>query len=291
MTVRLLASRLKMEEDPDMTLYHLESWGLVTSVLRSGKEGVRMWVNMQRKPLNAMLTTYLPSILLLLITFATTFFKPFFFEAALTVNLTNMLVMTTLFIGVMQSLPTTAYVKMIDVWLIGCQLVPFAEVVLLTAMEYFRDGDDIVEPLTEAMTQEDRLHQARPTSGQGTNMQGTTTINHHGAPRVVKLGHYGDWPPSMETGPEVRITSEEVPHQQNPLAILATEQGAPADQHRKEDGGHHRRKYLNMTKYFGEYFFQLAAYSKYNICRDQSSPQHCSGRFYLLCCHRHYVLF
>ena len=30
---------------------------------------------------------------------------------------------------------------MIDIWLILCQLVPFAQVVLLTAMEYLRDEE------------------------------------------------------------------------------------------------------------------------------------------------------
>ena len=52
-----------------------------------------------------------------------------------------MLVMTTIFISVMQMLPATAYVKMVDVWLIFGQLVPFFEVVLLTAMECIREGD------------------------------------------------------------------------------------------------------------------------------------------------------
>ena len=78
--------------------------------------------------MSEMLTTYLPSALLMMITFATTFFKPFFFEAALSVNLTNMLVMTTIFMSVMERLPTTSYMKMIDHWLIFCQLVPFTEV-------------------------------------------------------------------------------------------------------------------------------------------------------------------
>ena len=75
----------------------------------------------------------------MLITFATTFFKPFFFEAALSVNLTTMLVMTTIFISKMESLPPTSTTKMIDYWLILCQLVPFAQVVLLTAKEYLRE--------------------------------------------------------------------------------------------------------------------------------------------------------
>ena len=48
--------------------------------------------------MNELLTTYLPSCLLLLISYATTFFKPFYFEAAVTVNLSVMLVTTNLFI-------------------------------------------------------------------------------------------------------------------------------------------------------------------------------------------------
>ena len=57
-----------------------------------------MEIVFRRRLTNELLTTYLPSLLLLLITYATTYFKPFYFEAALTVNLTVMLVITTLFI-------------------------------------------------------------------------------------------------------------------------------------------------------------------------------------------------
>ena len=90
-----------------------------------------------------MMTTYFPSILLMLITYATTFFKPFFFDSDLGVNLTTMLVMTTIFISKMEGLPPTSATKMIDYWLILCQLVPFTQVVLLTAMEYLRlDGQE-----------------------------------------------------------------------------------------------------------------------------------------------------
>ena len=97
------------------------------------KEGIWMTIVLRRKIMSEMLTTYLPSALLMMITFATTFFKPFFFEAALSVNLTNMLVMTTIFISVMEKLPLTSYPKMIDYWLIFCQLVPFVEVSFLSS--------------------------------------------------------------------------------------------------------------------------------------------------------------
>ena len=57
-----------------------------------------MEIIFKRRLMNELLTIYLPSILLLGITYATTFFRPFNFEAALTVNLIVMLVLTTLFI-------------------------------------------------------------------------------------------------------------------------------------------------------------------------------------------------
>ena len=60
--------------------------------------GLKMEIVFKRRLTNELLTTYLPSFLLLLMSYATTFFKPFYFEAAVTVNLSILLVITTLFI-------------------------------------------------------------------------------------------------------------------------------------------------------------------------------------------------
>jgi hypothetical protein len=136
-TVQLLAREMWMNETLDMTLFVIQNWHI--SSIDNG--GVWMTIVLKRKIMNEMMTTYLPSVLLMLITYATTFFKPYFFEAALSVNLTTMLVMTTIFMTVMQMLPATAYVKMVDIFLIFGQLYPFLEVVLLTMMEYTREGD------------------------------------------------------------------------------------------------------------------------------------------------------
>ena len=151
-TVRLVADQLWMKERKDMTLFVISGWSLGARNASNPEEGVRMRIVLKRKLMNELMTTYVPSVLLILITWATTFFKPFFFEAALSVNLTTMLVMTTIFIGVMQSLPSTAYIKMIDVWLLFGQLVPFTEVALLTVMEYFRKGDGSGEDTSSAMS-------------------------------------------------------------------------------------------------------------------------------------------
>ena len=57
-------------------------------------------------------------------------------------NLTSLLVLTTLFISVSGSLPQTAYVKMVDVWLIFAQMVPWIEVLLHTFIDYLRTEDE-----------------------------------------------------------------------------------------------------------------------------------------------------
>ena len=125
-SVKLFPNKLSMTQNTDMSIFRVANWYWTRN-----PNSLSVEVVLKRKITSEMMTTYLPSILLLMITFATTFFKPFFFEAALTVNLTNMLVMTTIFISVMEKLPLTSYPKLIDIWLIFCQLVPFAEVISL----------------------------------------------------------------------------------------------------------------------------------------------------------------
>ena len=137
-TVTLIPDKMKMKQKKDMSIFQIIDWSL--SHKQNGR-GIKMGIVLKRKIVGEILTTYFPTILLISITFATTSFKPFFFEAALSVNLTTMLVMTTIFISKMESLPPTSETKMIDYWLILCQLVPFAQVVLLTAMEYLREEE------------------------------------------------------------------------------------------------------------------------------------------------------
>ena len=99
-----------------------------------------MVIILKRRIMNEILTTYLPTFLILTMVYATNFFKPFFFESVISVNLTALLVLTTLFISVSGGLPPTAYVKMVDIWLIFSLSIPFLEVLL--HMNYYRDETD-----------------------------------------------------------------------------------------------------------------------------------------------------
>ena len=96
---------------------------------------VVMTLKLKRKVVTELLTTYLPTILLLLITFTTIFFDKDLFGDVIAVNLTIMLVMTTIFTSKIEELPPTSDMKMIDIWLIFCLVVPFAEVILRTTIE------------------------------------------------------------------------------------------------------------------------------------------------------------
>ena len=141
-TVVIHPNQMEMKQPVDMKLFRITHHDFDYKNATDIGDGIRMNIKMKRKIVSEVMTTLFPSLLLLLITCATTFFKPVFFEAALSVNLTTMLVMTTIFISKMEGLPPTSDTKMIDLWLILCQLVPFAEVVLLTAMEYIREEEE-----------------------------------------------------------------------------------------------------------------------------------------------------
>jgi hypothetical protein len=120
--------RLAMESETVLTQYLITNWTLGYINETDADSGIMMTLVLKRRILNAILTVYLPTLLVLTIVYATNFFKDFFYEAVVTVNLTALLVLTTLFISVSGSLPQTAYVKMVDIWLIFAQIIPWIEV-------------------------------------------------------------------------------------------------------------------------------------------------------------------
>ena len=125
------------DSDKDLTMF------TITNLVLTNTDGmVHMTLNLKRKVATELLTTYLPTILLLLITFVTIFFDKDLFGDAISVNLTIMLVMTTIFTSKIEELPPTSDTKMIDIWLIFCNLVPFAFTLIQTAIESYREEDE-----------------------------------------------------------------------------------------------------------------------------------------------------
>ena len=134
--------------DKDLTMFTIQN----LTLFNSGQQVV-MAIVLKRKVVTELLTTYLPTILLLLITLVTIFFDKDLFGDVITVNLTIMLVMTTIFTSKIEELPPTSDMKFIDIWLIFCLVVPFLEVILRTAIECVNCSCQICEP-TEASSGE-----------------------------------------------------------------------------------------------------------------------------------------
>ena len=130
-----------------------------------------------RRLLSHILTIFLPTISLCLVSFCTSQFRvwlqyicflsgyqliykfiiqPSHFNTALTMNVTTLLVLTTLFISTSNSLPTTSYVKMIDIWFIVTFMMPFLEITvqtLLSIMSNDEEKDDVQVFLNKALNE------------------------------------------------------------------------------------------------------------------------------------------
>ena len=100
------------------------------------------------------MTIFMPTLLLNIIGHSTTLYDSAYFDAMVAINLTVsmdtfnyilssismkynqlvqvMLVLTTMFVSVNQSLPPTSYMKMVDYWLVFTLFIPFVETLLQT---------------------------------------------------------------------------------------------------------------------------------------------------------------
>ena len=78
---------LKYLGPEELTQYYVKKYSIGETRLETAK-GLSISITFGRRLLGTLLTIYLPTILLNMIGHATNFFKPFFFEAVVTVNLT-----------------------------------------------------------------------------------------------------------------------------------------------------------------------------------------------------------
>ena len=63
-------------------------------------------------------------------------------------NVTTLLVLTTLFIGTSNALPRTSYIKMIDIWLLVSLIIPFLEMILHTMLNRLHNEEDYDNEVT-----------------------------------------------------------------------------------------------------------------------------------------------
>ena len=143
----------------DLTQYYIKGYSMTDSEVIFGYQGVKVEFTLGRNHLNQFITVFLPCFALNIISFSSsaywvkiTFyyfdhssshgmsfaFQKEEFKAVVTVNVTIILAMTTLFISVSNSLPRSAHVKMIEVFLLCSMSMPLSEVLFIAALDVLR---------------------------------------------------------------------------------------------------------------------------------------------------------
>ena len=121
-SIRLEAKQLTINDSLTQSQFTIEESSFV-----SHNNNSMMLVNFHFKRIFSyhLTNTYLPTISLLVISQLTLFFDDNQTEMAIGLSLTIMLVMYTLYQSINAALTMTAYLKMIDIWLLFCLFVPF----------------------------------------------------------------------------------------------------------------------------------------------------------------------
>ena len=111
------------------------------------------------------MVTYLPTIILNVINQVTNCFEGTIFSGdIIKVNLTSMMVLSALYISVSNSLPATASVKYVDIWLIFSLIYPFLIVFTQTFIQKnktLKSKKSTVWPAEESSIRTNKLNRVR----------------------------------------------------------------------------------------------------------------------------------
>ena len=138
--VELVLGNLKYSGPLELTQYFIKERRMYRKKVDK-RNMIFVDVFLGRKLLSIIMTVFVPSLILNFVGHASNFFKEFFFEAIISVNVTTMLVITTMFINVSNNLPKTAYIKMIDIWLLFNLTKPFVDILVTTYIDSLKSDE------------------------------------------------------------------------------------------------------------------------------------------------------
>ena len=133
----------------------LMQYNVIRWSMREVEGGLKIDCHLKRRIHHHLFTTFIPTFCLMVMCQSTLYFRAEHFKTTAGVTVTAMLVMYTLYQAVSNRLVPTAYIKMIDVWLIFGLILPFCVFFLLVTIDHLpsiREGDS--EPPTLALVRE-----------------------------------------------------------------------------------------------------------------------------------------
>ena len=154
--VSISLGEARIKAGKELTEYFITDNPPSPTIFQNNDKEANMKIIFKRRLTNEAMMTFFPSLLLITISYITSFFKlPNFFNTAITVNLTVMLTTTTLLISVVKKLAPTSYIKWIEAWLIFAMLIPFTHVILITCIEWLRQAEERKEKETKTEEEEE----------------------------------------------------------------------------------------------------------------------------------------
>ena len=105
------------------------------SLNKEQQTGVFVDITLGRPLTSNMMTVFLPTFMLLIISQMSTLFSSNYLDLVIEVNVTVLLVLTTLFMGISSTLPSTGYIKMIDIWMLFTMTYPFFIIIIHSVKE------------------------------------------------------------------------------------------------------------------------------------------------------------
>ena len=116
-----------------MGQYFVEGWSKnITNMQGSNTMQVlRISVRFRQKFLSIFMVTYLPSILMNIINQATNYLSgDSKYDLVITVNITSMMVLASIYLSVSTSLPSTPNIKPVEIWLLFNLVYPFLVILI-----------------------------------------------------------------------------------------------------------------------------------------------------------------
>ena len=116
---------------PTVDEHVIKGWKMLEgNVTKEGTPGLIVSVHLGRDIFSIVMVTYLPAALMNIINQATTYITKDNYDLIITVNITSMMVLVSIYLSVSSSLPTTPSIKPVEIWLLFNIFYPFMVIII-----------------------------------------------------------------------------------------------------------------------------------------------------------------
>ena len=133
-----MTSIVEYNGEPVVGQYFVEGWSKNVTNMQgsSSMQVLRISVRFRQKFLSIFMVTYLPTILMNIINQATNYLSgDAKYDLVITVNITSMMVLASIYLSVSTSLPSTPNIKPVESWLLVNLAYPFLVILVNIALQ------------------------------------------------------------------------------------------------------------------------------------------------------------